>query len=71
MFVGLEVILGYFPACREAQALLIAIQLCAHCLGDGGSGGEELEPSLDGNLVKVMRAEAIGLTMQAVELVSR
>ena len=32
MFVGLEVILGYFPACREAQALLIAIQHCAHCL---------------------------------------
>ena len=32
MFVRLEVILGYFPACREAQALLIAMQLCAHCL---------------------------------------
>ena len=30
--MGLEVILGYFPACREAQALLVAIQLCAHCL---------------------------------------
>ena len=30
MFVRLEVILGYFPACHEAQALLIA--LCAHCL---------------------------------------
>ena len=26
MFVGLEVILGYFPACREAQALLVALQ---------------------------------------------
>ena len=32
LFVGLEVILGYFPACREAQALLTAVQLCAHCL---------------------------------------
>ena len=32
MFMGLEVIFGYFPACREAQALLVAIQLCAHCL---------------------------------------
>ena len=32
MFVGLEVILGYFPACREAQALLVAMELCAHCL---------------------------------------
>ena len=32
MFGRLEVILGYFPACREAQALLIAMQLCAHCL---------------------------------------
>ena len=32
MFGRLEVILGYFPACREVQALLIAMQLCAHCL---------------------------------------
>ena len=32
MFGRLEVILGYFPACREAQALLITMQLCAHCL---------------------------------------
>ena len=32
IFVRLEVILGYFPACREAQALLVAMQLCAHCL---------------------------------------
>ena len=32
MLVGLEVILEYFPACREAQTLLIAIQLCAYCL---------------------------------------
>ena len=32
MFMGLDVILGYFPACCEAQALLVAIQLCAHCL---------------------------------------
>ena len=31
MFERLEVILGYFPACREVQALLIAMQLCAHC----------------------------------------
>ena len=30
MFVCLEVILGHFPACREAQALLLAMQLCAH-----------------------------------------
>ena len=29
MFMGLEVILGYFPACREAQALSIAIQCLA------------------------------------------
>ena len=32
MFMGLEVTRGYFPACREAQALGGAIQLCAHCL---------------------------------------
>ena len=31
-FGRLELILGHFPACREAQALRIAMQLCAHCL---------------------------------------
>ena len=32
MLGRLEVILGHFPVYREAQALLIAMQLCAHCL---------------------------------------
>ena len=32
IFGRLELILGHFPACCEAQALRIAMQLCAYCL---------------------------------------